>query len=404
MKYRSLYTRILSAVLICLMIVAHGVSAVSQKSHSLQNTYSLLSSGELVSNIPERRLALIIANSDYSSGPLYQLPSAVPDALSLVSVMQELGFEMFHGSVQQNLTREQMIAVINEFTNNLRDGDVVFFYFAGHGIQAGLDNYLMPVDAEVSKQDDAMNEGLSLEGSVLDRMEDYKARANIVVLDACRRNQLNGGVKGLHKPGKAPNNTFIAYAASPGNLALEPSSYTKSIISDIREPGLRIDDLFARVRANVHKETMVQKPATFGTIDPPFFFREPAYVVAHIINADDDAKVIINDKEVKSFTNQGSPENLYLKSGRNTLEIKVYNQRSFKGGIPQLGGRQPEGWSYAVKFSAKDGSELAYLSGREDLPEKDGPRHGKSFTVVTAIINVDRITGKITISDLKTSP
>src|SRR5262249_17478328 len=96
----------------------------------------------------ERRVALVIGNSSYSSAPLL---NPANDAGAMSAALKEMGFDV---SGRANLTMREMKAAIREFGSKIQNGGVGLFYFAGHGVQTNGKNYLIPVDAQIEKEAD----------------------------------------------------------------------------------------------------------------------------------------------------------------------------------------------------------------------------------------------------------
>jgi uncharacterized caspase-like protein len=138
-----------------------------------QNKRGLLVSSE--------RLALVIGNNSYQTGPL---KNPVNDAEDMGRVLSELGFRVI---LQKNVDRRAMEDAIRGFGRQLRNGGVGLFYFAGHGIQVEGRNYLIPVNARIESESDVKYEAVDA-GFVLGKMEDAQNQLNIVILDACRNN------------------------------------------------------------------------------------------------------------------------------------------------------------------------------------------------------------------------
>ncbi len=90
---------------------------------------------------------------------------------------------------------------MQEFGNKMQGADVGLFYYAGHGMQMRGDNYLIPVDANPSKETDADFQMLNA-NLVLRQMESAGTRLNIVMLDACRN---------IHSPGAASGPQVAAW-------------------------------------------------------------------------------------------------------------------------------------------------------------------------------------------------
>ena len=135
------------------------------------------------------------------------------------------------------------------------------FYYAGHGVEAGGSNYLIPLGAEVESAMDLASDAMPAQW-VLSRMEAAENRLNMVILDACRNNpyagRVRGGGRGLARM-DAPSGSLIAYSAGPGQVAADGeggnSPYTRALAAALVEPGLRVEEVFKRVRIRVEDET-----------------------------------------------------------------------------------------------------------------------------------------------------
>ncbi len=226
----------------------------------------------------ERRVALIIGNSNYSV--MGVLENAQNDAVDMTSSLHRLGFDVVYGA---NLTKKQMSEKIRIFDEKLKAGDpkdtIGLFYYAGHGLEVDGTNYLVPVDAEMDYQEDARDEGVAL-NRITRRMNYTKNRLNIVILDACRNNPLPKMNRALSKGGwgaitDVASGMFIAYGTSPGQKALDSNGtgrngvYTKQILDNIETKGLTLEQVFKKTRAGVlvdtrGKQTTWQNNATTG--------------------------------------------------------------------------------------------------------------------------------------------
>jgi uncharacterized caspase-like protein len=115
----------------------------------------------------------------------------------------------------------------------------------------------------------------------------------IVILDACRDNPLTtkGNKIGSKNVGKGlawidnsnrvkrsvPNGSFIAFATSPNNVALDEgiknSPYTKHLLRNIRTKGLSIENLFKNVNKSVKNETDGRQiPWVSSSLEDDFYF------------------------------------------------------------------------------------------------------------------------------------
>jgi len=132
----------------------------------------------------EKRIALVIGNSGYASSPL---KNPVNDARAMARTLRSLGFEVI---ARENVGEKEMRRAILDFGDRLQGGGVGLFFFAGHGMQVGGRNFLVPIGAEIRSEREVELEAIDV-ARVLGRMEEAKNRLNIVVLDACRSGRRN---------------------------------------------------------------------------------------------------------------------------------------------------------------------------------------------------------------------
>lgn len=161
----------------------------------------------------EQRTALVIGNSTYSTGPL---KNPVNDASDMAKALQKTGFKV---TLKKNANLREMTEAIEEFGNTLKKGGVGLFYYAGHGVQVGGVNYLLPIGVRINKEGDVRFETVDA-GRVLAEMENANNGLNIVILDACRDNPFGRGIRsssrGLAIVSNAPAGTFISYSTGAG--------------------------------------------------------------------------------------------------------------------------------------------------------------------------------------------
>ncbi len=203
----------------------------------------------------EPRLALVIGNGTYRDQPL---KNPVNDAKATAASLRKLGFTVIE---RTDAGKTAMEAAILEFGEKLRAGGVGLFYYAGHGIQSGGRNYLLPVDVTITTE--ASVRVFGVEASlVMDLMSDARNRANVVILDACRNNPFVVAVRGLGKglaAIDAARGTMIAYSTAPGMVAADGdganSPYTTGLLKALDRPGLKAEEVFKQVRVHVADAT-----------------------------------------------------------------------------------------------------------------------------------------------------
>jgi len=210
----------------------------------------------------EKRLALVIGNNNYLM--LKPLANAVNDSKSIGQALEQLDFKVTY---LKNGTRKAMNTQIEEFTRLLkRHRGVGMVFYAGHGLEVGGQNYLIPTDAIIDDKLDIKTESVAL-NDIIYRLEKAGNRLNIVVLDACRNNPFKdrsitrkvlGENIGLANPPKAKG-IYIAYSADVGEEAQDGSgkngTFTKFLLVNLKKDGLKLNDVFKYTRRDVEIET-----------------------------------------------------------------------------------------------------------------------------------------------------
>ena len=223
--------------------------------------------------VTEARVALVIGNANYEHSPLR---NPVNDARAMAVTLKSLGFEVTSACDQ---TQKQMKRAILDFGKALKRGGVGLFYYSGHAVQVGGNNYLMPINAMIESEVDVDIEGVRVD-AVLARMESAGNRLNIVILDACRNNPFATQFKSLDRGlsvMNAPSGTLVAYATAPGSVARdgegENGIYTAQLIKHISQPGLTIEQVFKKVRTAVKESTGGEQiPWESTALEGDFYF------------------------------------------------------------------------------------------------------------------------------------
>jgi uncharacterized caspase-like protein len=209
-----------------------------------------------------RRSALVIGNGAYTDR-LASLANAVNDAEAVARTLQEIGFSV---TLMRNADKRSIDEAVEAFSRRLGPGDIGLFYFSGHGVQVDGENYLVPINAQLSRQADAQYDAVPL-GKVINAVESTRATAKIIILDACRDNPFyrrwrstfrGGATRGLAAPlSSGVGGTLIAFSTAPGKVAADGignnsnSPFTTYLLRHLRTPNLEVGQLFRRVRGDV---------------------------------------------------------------------------------------------------------------------------------------------------------
>jgi hypothetical protein len=230
-----------------------------------------------------KKLALVFGNDVYEALPV--LRKAVNDATAMRDALAEIGFD---AELATNATRRNMTQSLARFEGKIEPGDEIFFFYAGHGVAIGSENYLLPTDMlppEVGQESMIEDEAISVD-RVIRRFQSRGAAVSFVVLDACRDNPF-AGADGTRSVGQtrgltrieAPSGVFVLYSAGLGQTALDrlndddgdPNSvFTRKLLPILRTPGLSHVSIAKRVQSEVIEMASLvghkQEPAYYDQI------------------------------------------------------------------------------------------------------------------------------------------
>jgi Caspase domain/Putative peptidoglycan binding domain len=221
----------------------------------------------------ERRVALVIGNSDYQSAPA--LPNPRRDAQAMAAMFQKAGFDVVNAKTDVGIL--QFKQAIAQFEDEAGRSDIAVVYYSGYGIEVQGVNYLVPVDAKLTGDRDAAGAAITLDS--LAKSVDGAKRLRLVILDASRGDPFAPAMKtaapqaangGLTEPEPKPG-ALIAYAATAGSQAEEGdadhSTYTSALLRNLFTPGLDIRLAFVRILVDVLKKTSKrQTPQVYGSL------------------------------------------------------------------------------------------------------------------------------------------
>src|SRR3954454_23211504 len=206
----------------------------------------------------QQRVALVIGNAAYLKGPLQH---SLSDGGLLAEALTSIGFEIVEGADVNSGDMRRLFGEFLQKVNAAGPNAIAFIYYNGYAVQFEGDNYLIPVDAQLNRDSEIPIQGIRL-FDLLRPLADTPAAARIVVLDSTRALpfQIQGGqlAPGLAPVESAPN-MLIAFSSAPGIAAPDGPGpygpYATAIAEMVREPGLDIDTMFARIRLRTNEAT-----------------------------------------------------------------------------------------------------------------------------------------------------
>ena len=249
-----------------------------------------------------KKFALVIGNGNYTG--LSRLVNPVNDANDISAVLEHLGFTV---DKILNGNQSQMEEGITRLKNRLSSSEnsYGFFFYAGHGVQSGGENFLIPVDANIPGENYLRNRAVSVQ-TVLDDLNDARNGLNVVVLDACRDNPFGwsrSGTRGLSVVSRQPADSIIVYATSAGARASDGEGrnglFTSQLINNLATPGIEVKDVFNRTGQDVARvSNNNQIPAIYSQFFGTAFLGEtPVDFQGYIVNPPGTTVIIGGKKE-----------------------------------------------------------------------------------------------------------
>ena len=200
--------------------------------------------------ISQKRVALVVGNSAYPGAARPGNPGNDADDVAAV-LRDKLCFAV---TLAKDLKYEDFADKIGEFAERTAGADVALLYCAGHGMQVNATNWLVPVDAKFQSEFSVTHSNISAQ-EVVGQIQS-RAKATIVILDACRNNPLEnefrsrmtsagralpGGERGLAPPRNTGTETLLVYSAGPKSVAADGagrnSPFTKAFLRRYDRPG-----------------------------------------------------------------------------------------------------------------------------------------------------------------------
>jgi hypothetical protein len=232
-----------------------------------------------------RKRALVIGNNNYRS--VQPLANAAEDAKSMAENLQSVGYQV---TLRLDLNEKEMKAALRNFSVQVEGGDEVLFFFAGHGVQLGSSNYLLPIDITGENEAQVRDEAIQLQ-RILDDMSERKAKLTLAMIDACRDNPFKTTGRAIGGRGLAPTTAatgqMVIFSAGTGQQALDRLGpmdksknglFTRIFIKEMQKPGLSVDRVLRNVRNEVVELAKSvgheQVPAIYDQVVGDFYFRK----------------------------------------------------------------------------------------------------------------------------------
>jgi hypothetical protein len=278
------------------------------------------------------RVALVIGMSEYQS--VVKLDNTLNDARAISETLESIGFKV---TTALETGTTELRTIVDEFAFRAETADLGLIYYAGHGVEVQGENFLIPVDANVTSNQDIQRQGISLK-QLLASVENAR-KMRIVILDSCRDNPFGDaldiealeetaaiaeqtrsfGSAGLAAP-SPDRGTMVAFAAKDGERALDGSGtnspFAIALMDNLVKPDLEISLMFRKVRDQVLDVTQnQQEPHTYGSLSGTPFYVAGSGATAAVVK-DTNPRVawaaLESDQEVQlaSLAQQGDTRSM----------------------------------------------------------------------------------------------
>lgn len=222
------------------------------------------------------KLALVIGNGHYpdANAPLTQ---SINDARALSAALRYDGFDV---DMVEDAGKADLRQAVDRLKSKIRSDSTVMLFFAGYGVQAGRQSYMIPVDAAIWKESDVRRDGTSIE-SVLEMMKQRGARAKLVVVDASRRNPYERRFRSYSHglaPINVPDNALILSSATPGkvvdDVTGQNSLLVTELLNNLNSQATGAEAIFNKTRAAVSQASAGQQvPSVASSLLDDVHFR-----------------------------------------------------------------------------------------------------------------------------------
>ena len=268
---------------------------------------AMLVGGVAIAGLPanamaQKRVALVIGNSAYVHTGALTNPKN--DAADVAAALKKHDFQVIEGL---DVDKAAFDRKVRDFANALEGAAVGVFFYAGHGLAVEGQNYLVPIDAQLTSA--VALEFEMVRADIVHRVMERQAKTNILFLDACRDNPLSRNLarsmgtrsttigKGL-APVESGVGTLISFSTQPGNVASDGagrnSPFAGALVKHLSTSHDDLGALLIAVRNDVMKATdQRQVPWEHSALTGRFYFSPPKPVDAGIPSALDIPRDLI---------------------------------------------------------------------------------------------------------------
>lgn len=231
------------------------VATVLFSTITMQNLFA--QTAEETNKVTEKKIALVIGNSHYDYGTKSK---ASMDAMSVASVLGDTGFSV---SLVLDGDQRKLLDSVQQFCRDIKNADVCLFYYSGNGIASNSVNYLLPVNATITTEEDLTFKAVSI-NDILEKVAKAKCNKNIMIIDArldtgfLDSDEQSTRSLSMTTPSESME-SLIAFASAPSDIASsgesQNSPFTEAFLNNILKPGVDIRIVFGQITKDVKNAT-----------------------------------------------------------------------------------------------------------------------------------------------------
>ncbi|CAF3941535.1 unnamed protein product [Rotaria sp. Silwood1] len=156
-----------------------------------------------------------------------------------------------------------MNVILRQFANRIEDGDIILFYFSGHGYQIENHNYLIPIgDNQIENEQDIADFSINIQHALQLLVEKNKSYVTIFILDCSTpyyfKNQsiTDGNIKGIDiNDTDSSIGESIQFICSNNQRHSSKNLFSKYLLDHIATENITIIDIFKHIKVLVYRES-----------------------------------------------------------------------------------------------------------------------------------------------------
>jgi hypothetical protein len=237
---------------------------------------SLLAAASSAQPPEPRRLAIVVANSNYRN--LTRLEAPRHDVEVLRPALESTHFTV---AVLENVTIGDMGAGLSSFLKSVGTGDQVLVFYSGYAVQSSGDDVLLPVEFDPASQAPLPTRGISLT-RINEDLDDRKPSLRILLLDASRDDKRLAPVasgSGLVLTDVLTNQGTATISSAPLNQTIpeppagSPGALAKAFAELIPQPGSSMGEVIRGVQSKIRGAA--GPPFSLNQLGQAFYFTAP---------------------------------------------------------------------------------------------------------------------------------